>query len=260
MSTVNTQVAYILHKRSFRESSIIIDFLTPDHGRLSLMFKGARSAKSRSGGNLLLFTPLVISWQGRGDLPYLKSVERADLKAPALEKRALYSAMYVNELVSHLLHQNDVHQALFGYYHQCLYALAEDLDIETSLRSFELQLLETLGFGLMTDYEADSRQPIVQDSQYNYIPGYGPVLRPVSDLELQHSGSVRVSGRCLHEIASKNIENASKIPEIRKQLKLLLRAVIDHQLGHKTLKSRELFQPLQSKSESENPGSAAKSH
>lgn len=126
MKVVNTQIAYLLHKRAYRETSSILEVLTKDYGRVSLMARGCRGARSKIAGNLLLFTPLVISWQGKGSLPYLKSVERADLKAPALKNKALLSAMYINELLMYLLHKNDVHEAVFEHYHHCLYCLEDE--------------------------------------------------------------------------------------------------------------------------------------
>ncbi|MCW8852683.1 MAG: recombination protein O N-terminal domain-containing protein, partial [Gammaproteobacteria bacterium] len=64
MNVVNTQIAYILHKRAYRETSSILEVLTKDFGRVALMARGTRGAKSKIAGNLLPFTPLVISWQG----------------------------------------------------------------------------------------------------------------------------------------------------------------------------------------------------
>jgi len=81
MKVVNTQIAYLLHKRAYRETSSIIEVLTKDHGRVSLMARGCRGARSKTAGSLLLFTPLVISWQGKGSLPYLRS------EGPGVEKQ-----------------------------------------------------------------------------------------------------------------------------------------------------------------------------
>ena len=134
MNVVNTQIAYILHKRAYRETSSILEVLTRDYGRVSLMARGSRGAKSKTAGSLLLFTPLVISWQGKSSLPYLKSVERADLKAPSLKSKSLLSAMYINELLMYLLHKDDAQEAIFEHYHPCLSSLADEKNLEISLR------------------------------------------------------------------------------------------------------------------------------
>ncbi len=242
MSVVNTQIAYILHKRAYRETSSILEVLTRDHGRVSLMARGCRGARSKIAGSLLLFTPLLISWQGRGSLPYLKSVERADLKAPALKNKSLLSAMYLNELLTYLLHKNDVHEAVFEHYHHCLYALEDEKNLEIALRQFEIKLLELLGFGLNVQTEADTGAAIEADARYLYQLEHGPVL--CRDAGSDSHSKLQISGSCLQALAGECYQELSGNAQHLLELKRLMRAVISFHLGHKKLKSRELFRPV----------------
>jgi len=246
MNVVNTQIAYILHKRAYRETSSILEVLTKDYGRVSLMARGSRGARSRIAGNLLLFTPLLISWQGKGSLPYLKSVERADLKAPALKNRSLLSAMYINELLMYLLHKDDVHEAVFEHYHHCLYRLENEENLEISLRQFEIKLLELLGFGLNVLIEADTGEAIDADAQYLYHLEHGPVLcRDTGSKQNASSNSrLQISGSCLLALASESYQELSGNSQYLSELKRLMRSVIGFHLGNKKLKSRELFRPV----------------
>jgi len=240
MQVVNTQIAYILHKRAYRETSSILEVLTRDHGRLSLMAIGSRGARSKTAGSLLLFTPLVISWQGRGTMPYLKAVERADLKAPQLKSKALLSAMYINELLMYLLHKDDVHEAIFEHYHHCLYALVNDNSLEMTLRQFEIKLLELLGFALNLHAEADTGEDILVDAMYDYYHEHGAVKSQGAG-----AGTVpRISGACLLALATERYQSISENPQHLAELKRLMRFVISHHLGNKQLKSRELFKPV----------------
>lgn len=59
---VDLQAAYVLHTRPFRDTSLLVDCLTKHHGRISLVAKGARSAKQKQ--LIQAFSPLTISWQG----------------------------------------------------------------------------------------------------------------------------------------------------------------------------------------------------
>jgi len=242
MNVVNTQIAYILHKRAYRETSSILEVLTKDYGRVSLMARGCRGARSKIAGSLLLFTPLVISWQGKGSLPYLKSVERADLKAPVLKSKALFSAMYINELLMYLLHKNDVHEAVFEHYYHCLYDLEDEHQLEIALRQFEIKLLELLGFGLNVLTEADTGAAILGDAQYYYQLEHGPVLchdeASVADSKLQ------ISGGCLQALADESYPSLADNKQYLLELKRLMRALINFHLGHKKLKSRDLFRPI----------------
>ncbi|RKZ64655.1 MAG: DNA repair protein RecO [Gammaproteobacteria bacterium] len=240
MGIVNTQIAYILHKRPYRETSSILDVLTKDYGRVSLMARGCRGKRSKIAGNLMLFTPLVVSWQGKGSLPYLKSIERADLKAPVLKNKALLSAMYVNELLVYFLHKHDVHEAIFEQYHHCLYALGNNSNLEIALRKFEIKLLELLGFGLNLHAEADTGELILADEMYHYYLEHGPV-------KYCQNGNTRVpeiSGACLLALSSEQYQLLAENTRYLAELKQLMRFVINHHLGNKKLKSRELFKPV----------------
>ena len=242
MNVVNTQIAYILHKRAYRETSSILEVLTKDYGRVSIMARGSRGARTKIAASLLPFTPLVISWQGRGDLPYLKSVERADLKAPVLKNRALLSAMYVNELIMYLLHKDDVQEAVFEQYHHCLYSLADDSQLEISLRRFEIKLLQILGFGLNLHAEAGSGESIYADRIYHYQLEHGAV--PVRGAGSDSSHLPRVSGACLLALADDDYAALADNPVYLAELKRLMRYALNHYLGNKKLKSRELFRPV----------------
>ncbi|MCG6937212.1 MAG: DNA repair protein RecO [Gammaproteobacteria bacterium] len=237
MNVVNTQIAYILHKRAYSESSSILEVFTRDYGRVSLMARGSRGTRSKIAGNLLLFTPLVLSWQGRGNLPYLKNVERAELKAPVLKNKALLSAMYVNELLVYLLHKDDVHEAVFEHYHHCLYLLEKDNSVELTLRIFESRLLELLGFGLNIHSEADTGDEIIADAMYDYHLEYGPVRSRENSI----NSMPRISGACLLALANEQYQILARSPQYLAELKQLMRFVISHHLGNKKLKSRELF-------------------
>ncbi|NOQ88426.1 MAG: DNA repair protein RecO [Gammaproteobacteria bacterium] len=244
MGVIDTQVAYILHKRAYRETSSILEVLTKDFGRVSLMARGSRGARSKIAGNLLLFTPLVISWQGKGNLPYLKSAERADLKAPVLKKKSLLSAMYINELLMYLLHRDDVHEAVFEHYHHCLYCLEDESRLEIALRKFEIKLLELLGFGLNVLVEADTGKAIKTDAQYLYHLEHGPVLYRDSGSKQNASSKLQISGGCLLALANESYQALSENSQYLAELKRLMRSVINFHLGNKKLKSRELFRPV----------------
>lgn len=231
---VDTQVAYVLHKRLFRDSSQILEVFTRDYGRLSLMSKGSRGAKSKTGGILQIFRPLLVSWQGRGEMPFLNNVEIADIRAPSLSGRALMSAMYVNELLVYLLHKNDVHADIFDRYHECLYALQQESNMEIVLRLFEKNLLHQLGFGLNLVNDADTGKPVEPGDYYAYFFEHGPVL---CDENRRTQANPVVSGASLLAYDQDRLKTGRQCAEI----KALMRYVLNAHLGQRKLKSRELF-------------------
>lgn len=232
---VNAEPAYILHKRPYRETSQILEVFSRNHGRLALMSKGSRSPRSRTAGLLQPFRPLLLSWYGRGEMPSLRSVDIADARPPQLSGKALMSAMYLNELLMIMLHRSDVHQTLFGDYHETLYALPQTAVVEVVLRNFEKSLLEQLGFGLNLVEDADSGEPVRSDRYYAYVFEHGPVqCQPA-----EHRRNPVLAGSSLLAFNNGELESPRSIAEVKK----LMRYVINGHLGPRKLKSRELFRP-----------------
>ena len=75
---IEGEPAYVLHARAFRETSQLLEVFSAGHGRMGLLARGAKGGKGGGRAALLQpFTPLIVSWQGRGELPQLVDVEPA---------------------------------------------------------------------------------------------------------------------------------------------------------------------------------------
>ncbi len=231
---VQEQPAYILHHRPFRDTSQIIDVLTPDHGRLSLMSRGSRSAKSRQKSILQPFNSLILSWSGKGELPTLTSAEAQTNNAFKLSGKALLSAFYVNELLVKLLHKHDVHDGIYYLYESILNLLVESAEVEPVLRLFEKQLLEELGFGLNLTVHAGTGANVVAGELYAYYLEYGPV-----DVASIHDEQylIQLSGESLLALSENNLSSEQAL----KDAKRLMRSILNFYLQGKPIKSRELF-------------------
>ena len=107
--------AYVLHSYPYRETSLILQAWTEQHGRFGLVAKGARRPKAASRTLLVPFQPLVLSWFGRGELKTLKTAEPAAPVRP-LAGASLFPAFYLNELLLKLTHREDPHEGLFVAY------------------------------------------------------------------------------------------------------------------------------------------------
>ncbi|MCW9012226.1 MAG: DNA repair protein RecO [Gammaproteobacteria bacterium] len=231
---VQDQPAYILHHYPYRDSSQIFELFSRDYGRLSVMSRGSRSAKSKQKTLLQLFHPLLVCWSGKGDMPLLTRVEPVDTRLPELKGNALPSAFYINELLIKLLHRHDVHEDIFGLYQDTLYLLADQQKLENHLRLFEKQLLQFLGFGLNLVVDADSGDAVREGHQYNYFIEHGPVLAAETHSE---SRQLLINGESLLAFENDDLGNTG----VRKEIKSLMRFVLAHYLEGKPLKSRELF-------------------
>src|SRR2546428_12359379 len=67
--------AFILHGYAYRETSLLVEVFTRDFGRISMVARGARGARSALRGVLLAFQPLALSWFGKGEVRTLARAE-----------------------------------------------------------------------------------------------------------------------------------------------------------------------------------------
>src|SRR5690348_7406727 len=130
------QPAFILHTRAYRDSSLLLDLFTLDHGRVSAVARGARGPRSRYKGLLQPFVPLLVSWYWKSELLSLSAAE-ADGVILNLTGDTLLCGFYLNELLMRLLHRHDAHSQLFSSYQQALQCLQSLQDPAHVLRGFE---------------------------------------------------------------------------------------------------------------------------
>jgi DNA repair protein RecO (recombination protein O) len=238
MSTrIELHPGYILHTRPYRDTSLIVDVLTQDYGKIGVVAKGARKAKNHQRYLLQAFRPVLLSWQGKSSLKTLIGIESAltgDLASIApLQGVRLYSAMYVNELLMYLLPQDDPQEAIFPYYRRLLAQLALGEALEPCLRCFELQLLENLGYGLDCSHDADSGEPLMPEKYYYYSQSHGFVL---TDKHIDIRAPCFL-GRDLLLIAQRDFQQV----DTQRAAKQLIRMALQPLLRGRELKSRELF-------------------
>jgi len=228
MSRIQLEPAYVLHSRSFRETSLIVEAFTREHGRIAVIARGAKSARSRWRNVLQPFRPLLLSWNQKSDLGTLTAVDQV-ASPPALQSQALYCGLYLNELLMRLLHRGDPHGEVFERYRQALSELASEASPQPLLRVFEKHLLEAIGYAMLLDREQNGGAEIQAQNWYDYQPQLGPLL-------CSGPGKGRVSGAALLALHAENLE-ADILPELR----MLMRSVIGYHLGDKPLASLSLF-------------------
>jgi len=223
--------AYILHSRQYRESSLLMEAFSRAHGRVGLVARGARGAKSRWKNMLQPFRPLLLSWVQRGELGTLTGADQV-ASPPSLVEESLFCGLYANELMVRFLYRSDPHPGLFDFYQHLLTQLASGKKAQPLLRVFEKQLLQSAGFGMQLDHEHGSDQVISADAWYVYEPEAGPVRCDHG----QKQDAQLVSGSALLALKSGQIEDHHL-----KELKQLMRQLIRNHLGGKPIASQALF-------------------
>lgn len=226
-------VAYILHSRAYQNTSLIADVFTREHGRIGLVAKGVKRPASKMFGVIQPWQRLFVSWGGRSELKTLYSAEIEPRNTTALTGERIYLGLYINELLLRLLHLDEAHAQIFDYYQACLRELASVADTEPSLRYFEIQLLEELGYGVNFLYDYQTEAHIQPDSVYAFVPDRGFILR-----EYHHEDALLIHGQTIISLSNRQLDTV----EQKKEAKILLRSIIEHHLEGRPLKSRELFQ------------------
>lgn len=229
------QPAFVLHSYPYRETSLILEVLSRQHGRVALVARGARRPRSVLRGLLMGFQPLTLSWFGKGELRTLHKAEWQGGQKQ-LQGQALLCGFYLNELLLNLMVRDDPHAQLFDYYQHTLQRLTQDQDHAATLRSFEKRLLQEFGYALLLEQEAGSSQPINPEASYRYVIERGAV-RDVGNA----AEGLPVSGKTLHDMAADDYRDVVSA----QQSKQLMRMLLNHQLAGKTLYTRELIKDLQ---------------
>jgi DNA repair protein RecO (recombination protein O) len=230
---IENHPAFILHTRPWRETSLLIEAFTRDHGRVGLVARGVRGARSRfARASLQPLQPLLLGWSARGELGTLTAAEQTG--SPwRLSGDALFAGMYVNELVLRASSRNDAHPGAFAAYTECLARLAESEDIAWTLRRFERDLLADLGYALMLTHTAGG-DPIEPDAWYAYIGDAGPVAWR------EDSGMARVAGATLLALDRDERPDAANLAELRKLMRAVIRELAGGELNAWALSSRPI--------------------
>lgn len=224
------QRAFVLHSRPWSETSLLLDVFSEESGRVRLVAKGARSRRSNLKGTLQPFTPLLIRFGGRGEVKTLRSAEAVSLALP-LSGIALYSGLYVNELLCRVLEQETRFSELFFDYLHCIQSLAgANASPEPALRRFELALLGHLGYGVDYLHCAGSGEPVSPEMTYRYREEKGFIASLVVD-------NLSFTGHELEALASREFPDTATLRAAKRFTRIALKPY----LGGKPLKSRELF-------------------
>lgn len=225
--------AYVLHRRPYRDTSVLAECYTRSHGRIGVVARGARAPRARLAGVLQPFQRLLISFAGRGELASLRGAEADGLPA-ALAGAALAAGFYANELLMRACQREDPHPALFDAYAALLDALAAHGVQEATLRAFELTVLREIGYAPTLTHDG-AGAPVEAAAAYRYRPGHAP--RRVDATE---AGAV--PGRVLLALGAGTLEAGDH--SALRAARAVLRAELRAHLGDRPWQSRRLYAAL----------------
>lgn len=228
MSRTDREPVFVLHRRAWRDTSLIIELLSAGHGRIAGIARGARNAKSAFFGLTEPFRRLEASWTRRGEMVTLTGLEPSEW-AGRLTGRAMWCGFYANELVLRLTPRDDPDPAIFAAYSRLLPALATPSLQSNALRRFEMSLLNAMGVAPELAVDSQTGNPVDADGRYRVDPVTGPLPVP------EHQGGV--SGAVLLALAG----GGEISPEDDAAALRLMRELIDHQLDGRKLNTPAFF-------------------
>ena len=221
---VTDQISFLLRRRDWQNTSLMLDFFTRDYGCIRAIAKGARRNPARTP-----YQPFVmfsINWSGNHELKTLTSIEGQAL--PVGEENYL-SLLYVNELIGALLPQGESNPGVFASYLSLLQQSVETIG-EADLRRFELELMQLLGYFPDVSRDATTGEAIREEMHYQFVINRGFVTCP-------NSARDSVGGQVIIDWA----EGKYQLDSVLRLAKSVLRSTIDFNLQGKTLKSRDVY-------------------
>jgi len=212
-----------------------VEVFTRNFGRVGLVARGARRAKSSLRGLMMAFQPLLLSWAGKSEL---RTLHKAEWQGgiPQLHGLGLMCGFYLNELLLKFLAREDPHEALYGVYQDAIIRLAHEPEPAAILRRFEKALLKELGYELLLHQEADTGRPIDADKHYTYVVERGPVM-----IERETDTQLAITGQTLIDLHNDDFASSVTLA----QSKALMRFLVNHYLGNQELLTRQLLREMQ---------------
>lgn len=229
--------AFVLHGRDWRETSRILDCVARDHGRFSVVARGARRPGSPWRALLQPFQPLTLSWSMRGELGTLIAAEASARSARLDGGERTLAAFYLNELLLRGLAPHDPHPEVFDAYAAALSALVAGADEAIVLRRFELELLAGVGYGVDLDADGESGAPLSPEGWYRLDAELGPLALGVAE---PAPGEAACRGADLIALAAGTPDAAAA----RGPLRRALRGALDVLLGDRPLRTRAVAREL----------------
>jgi len=229
---VQLEPAWLLHRYPYRETSLILEVLTRDHGRVGVVARGARRPR-RGGMALAPFAPLLLSFRQGGELATLTGAERAGAEY-RFTGSAFLAACYLNELALRLLPRDDPAPEVYALYSDTLGVLRPEP--APAVRRFEGRLIRLLGF--LPPLERDASGVALEpEGRYRYDPDRGPV-----------AAAEGYPGQVLAAIAHERYGDAGVLDAAAG----IFRAIIEAHLGARPLRTLQVARAV-TQSEGQKP-------
>lgn len=239
--------AFILHRYDWSESSLILEVLTRNLGRVAVVAKGAKRPSSNFRPVLLPLQMLHLAFGGDGEIRTLKGAEWVGGQVMPTGE-ALLSGYYLNELLLRLLARDDPHPRLFEAYAAAVGVIASGHAeaLQPALRAFELLLLRETGVLPALDAQTLTFAPLAAQARYSLLAEAGLTLNQPGETRASLAGHQwQALQAALDDPAPFNAALAC-VADMQVELKPQLRALLHYHCGVAVLRTRQMMMDLQS--------------
>ena len=170
--------AIIIKEVKLGEADRILTFYTPHLGKIQGVAKGVRRPRSKMAGHLELLTHSTVSLARGRNLDTVTGSQTIDSFLPLKSDLELTSyALYAIELINQFTPDSVENHPLFQLLLETMHHLCRGSNSEVFLRSFELHLLELVGYRPQLGRCISCRLPLKPVTSY-FSPTAGGILCP----------------------------------------------------------------------------------
>lgn len=248
MSTEKTR-GLVIRQTDWSESSRIVTFFTQDHGKISVVAKGARRLKSSFDAaiDLLSECGIVFIRKSSNSLDILTEAELIDRFHPGSQDMfTLYGGYYVAELLDSLTEEYDTHARLYLDAINTLSRLAKAETPKLTIIRFELAVLREIGQLPAVDFCVVCDSPVQEGENYAFWVSQGGLIcgdcqRPEYRRNLLESGTISHLRQLSSD--SNSIDQLCISPLQLSQLHFFTTSAISYVLGRRPKMFRYLAPP-----------------
>lgn len=217
--TDRTRVAlapgWLLHRYPYRETSMIAEVFTREHGRIGMVARGARAPGRRGAAPIGPFAPMLFTFRQGGELASLHKAESAG-PGYRFTGASFLAGCYLNELILRMLARGDAMPDVYALYEEALASLQSDT--MRTVRLFEGRLLRLLGYlpALDTDVTGAALQPASiyrYDNERGLVPARdgdrGAVLLAISREDYVDDQVLKAAARLFRGVMTAHLNGRS---------------------------------------------------
>jgi len=226
--------AIIIKKIKLGEADRILTFYTPHLGKIQAVAKGVRRPRSKMAGHLELLTHSLVSLARGRNLDTVTGCQTIDSFLPLKSDLKLASyGLYATELVNQFTADHIENYPLFQLLLETMHRLCQSSNNEPTLRYFELQLLNEVGYRPQLQQCVSCHLPL-EPTTNSFSPSAGGVLCPNCSQSQPLTYPLSVNGlKVLRLLQNSDYSTAEKLkvnPELAGELEGLMRNYLKYLL------------------------------